>query len=685
MNNLLVNQKIKKENIITLSDYHKIENVNEFLLYCDNILEGITLLNTLTLSNDLLSFKSIVYEPIDQPIYIFSDDKDRNYAIKICGAFDKWDLPKDVNQIKSFIDLPDYIFYSLKNKKSILAGENTETASVGNSQWQREGRKLAAAKIGVPFIYQTFYSGKDESLGTIREPNSLQVFNHILYTARYKTPSLIAYFENNFQGSRTRNRTPEDAQDLFSKYIKSIIVCDVDNSYISTKQNLEKDFFDHMLSYLKEGKYKTNSRTIGETSRFKLDFPILNDAVFYGITENTPDFINELIKYIYLQPNQFATKYPISDIDSSKLLNWTSYNTKNNIKDLLKYLISIGRPAKSYINGSSKVGIASVVDVLDFLTVKFPADKKNIIEKIDNNFSEAIIMPLRIHKKSNGALTFSPDPESGEIVAFGELFSYDLEGNKKRPVIGYCIVDTPANFSFSSKQGTKLYKAIANYVDVLILDNNKVITTYNLSSTPTTYIPTSIQKTTPNGTTEEMAVVSTYLNQSTIKSNWELCFIHTHHSSWQQLVIFDGSKYQQQKNNRISTKVDLIMQQKNQFMIAEGKDHYNAILNDEKIKTSMKNASDTIDKIYKTTNIKFNAFLYNLPTTPSKNPEYYVDCEEKTVAGGIKLGHFNSISNSDNFVVIIVYSDNSYKTKFRLVYSPKFDSTLKNKLDSEFK
>jgi len=685
MNNILVNKKIKKENIITLSDYQKIENVNEFLLYCDNILEGITLLNTLTLSNNLLSFKSIVYEPIDQPIYIFSDDNDRNYAIKICGAFDKWDLPEDVNQIKSFIDLPDYIFYSLKNKKSILAGENTETASVGNSQWQREGRKLAAAKIGVPFIYQTFYSGKDESLGTIREPNSLQVFNHILYTARYKTPSLIAYFENNFEGSKTRNRTPEDAQDLFSKYIKSIIICDVDTSYISTKKNLEKEFFNHMISYLNEGKYKTNSGTIGETARLKLDFPILNDNAFYGITDNIPDFINELMNYIYLQPNQFAKKYPISDIDSSKLLNWTSYNTKNNIKDLLKYLISTGRPAKSYINGSSKVGVASVADILDFLTVKFPKDKKSIIEKINNNLSEAIIMPLRIHKKSNGALTFSPDPESGEIVAFGELFRYDLEGNKKRPVIGYCIVDTPTNFSFSSKQGTKLYKAIANYVDVLILNNNEVITTYNLLYTPTTYSPISIQKTTPNGTTEEMAVVSTYLNQSTIKSNWELCFIHTHHSSWQQLVIFDGSKYQQQKNNRISTKVDLIMQQKNQFMIAEGKDHYHAILNDEKIKISMKNASDTIDKIYKTTNIKFNAFLYNLPTAPSKNPEYYVDCEEKTVAGGIKLGHFNSISNSDNFVVIIVYSDSSNKTKFRLVYSPKFDATLKNKLDTEFK
>jgi hypothetical protein len=685
MNNLLVNQKIKKENIIDFSDYQKIENINEFLLYCDNILEGITLLNTLTLSNNLLSFKNIVYQPIDQPIYIFTDDNKRNYSIKICGAFDKWDLPEDVNKIKSFIDLPDYIFYSLKNKKCILAGENTETASVGNSQWQREGRKLAAAKIGVPFIYQTFYSGKDESLGTIREPNSLQVFNHILYSARYKTPSLIAYFENNFEGSKTRNRTPEDSQDLFSKYIKSIIICDVDNSYISIKQNLEKEFFNHMISYLKEGKYKTNSGTIGEKARIDSDFPVLNTDALLGITEKTSDFINELMNYIYLQPNQFSKKYHITDINSSKLLNWTSYNTKNNIKDLLAYLINSNKAAKSYISGSSKVGIASVVDVLNFLTSKFPKDINNITKKINNDFSEVVIMPLRIHKKSNGALTFSPDPESGEIVAFAELFGYDLEMNKKRPVIGYCIVDTPNGFNFSTKQGTKLYKAIANYVDVLIINNNEVITDYNLSYLLTKYSPVSIQKTIPNGTTEEMAVVSTYLNQSTIKSNWELCFIHTHHSSWQQLVIFDGEKYQQQKNNRISTKVDLIMQQHNQFMIAEGKDHYNDILNDEKIKISMKNASDIIDNIYKTTNIKFNAFLYNLPTTPSKDPEYYVDCEEKTVSGGIQLGHFNDISNSDNFVVIIVYSDSNNKTKFRLIYSPKFDITLRKKLDSEFK
>ncbi|MDO8609522.1 MAG: hypothetical protein Q7R95_03155, partial [bacterium] len=112
---------------------------------------------------------------------------------------------------------------------------------------------------------------------------------------------------------------------------------------------------------------------------------------------------------------------------------------------------------------------------------------------------------------------------------------------------------------------------------------------------------------------------------------------------------------------------------------------YNAILNDSKIQTSIKNASDTIDKIHQTTNIKFNAFLYNLPTTPSKNPDYYVNREKVTVEGGIKLGHFNNIADSNNFVVIIVYSNSNNQTKFCLVFSPNFDKELKEQLDNEFK
>ena len=152
MQEALVNPKITQSKIFTLDEYKNFSPINEFLLYSDNILEGITLLNTLTKTDDLLSFFGVIYEPVDQPIYIFKDLDNQLYSIKICGAYNKWDLPEVVGDICNFIDLPDYIFYSLSSQKAILAGENTETASVGNSQWQREGRKIGAARHGVPFI-----------------------------------------------------------------------------------------------------------------------------------------------------------------------------------------------------------------------------------------------------------------------------------------------------------------------------------------------------------------------------------------------------------------------------------------------------------------------------------------------------------------------------------------------------
>ena len=126
------------------------------------------------------------------------------------------------------------------------------------------------------------------------------------------------------------------------------------------------------------------------------------------------------------------------------------------------------------------------------------------------------------------------------------------------------------------------------------------------------------------------------------------------------------------------------MQQDNKFMLAEGKDKYQSILSDPKIKQAMKDASDTIDRAYKTSNIKFDAFLYNLHTTPAKDPDFYADSEEATVQGGVDRGHFEDIANDDNFVVIIVYTDKANSTKFRLVFSDKFEPTLKKQLQTEF-
>lgn len=75
----------------------------------------------------------------------------------------------------------------------------------------------------------------------------------------------------------------------------------------------------------------------------------------------------------------------------------------------------------------------------------------------------------------------------------------------------------------------------------------------------------------------------------------------------------------QEKIPRVSTKLDLIMQDKNVFMLAEGKNQYNEILKDSKIKSAMKNSSTIINQMYDGENLQFDALIFNLPTTPSKD------------------------------------------------------------------
>ena len=113
-------------NKISLNDYLK--NINkknnyEFILYTDNILEGITLLNLISENQNFFKFYAVIYEPIDQPIYVFKEN-DKFISIKICGNFNNWSLPNQVKKLISFIDLPDYLIYSINNKDESLIAIN---------------------------------------------------------------------------------------------------------------------------------------------------------------------------------------------------------------------------------------------------------------------------------------------------------------------------------------------------------------------------------------------------------------------------------------------------------------------------------------------------------------------------------------------------------------------------------
>ncbi len=214
--------------IITNSDIQK-RNPYCFLIYSDNILESINILDLLAKNNPFLQIIGVSYEPIDQPIYLFKEQKNRKHiCIKVLGRYENWNLPLEISDLINFIDKPDFVIVDEEKNKEVFVGETTGTANVGNSQWQREGRKISAALKRIPMIYQTYYSGTDRSMfsreeidkgeaqGQVRQPTSLQVINHFIYSFRYRVPSCVVYYPNpeydsliGFDRSKTKGKRRE--------------------------------------------------------------------------------------------------------------------------------------------------------------------------------------------------------------------------------------------------------------------------------------------------------------------------------------------------------------------------------------------------------------------------------------------------------------------------------------------
>jgi hypothetical protein len=678
----LLSKKVS-ETQISLADYksniHKNNNF-EFILYADNILEGIYLLNLISENEDLLKFHAVVYEPIDQPIYIFKV-KNNFLSIKICGNFNNWELPDEVNKLISFIDLPDYLIYSVKKKKIILAGETTETVSVGNSQWQREGRKVGAAKINIPFIYQTFYSGRDESQNKIREPSSLQAYNHLLYSVKYKTPSFVIYLENNHQNSKTRKRKEESIINKYILYIKTLLLNSIDQKYHQNKINIEQDLFQHMLSFLLEKKYYETKKNSAE-NRLIAELPSIDKNLYKNIKNNPKIFVEQLTNYINTDhaESNFKNDNNFSNIDI-KYFGW-----KNNSLYIQEFVEELKKDEfnLSSATNRSRIGFCNSKACEKILKKKF-SNKKDEIEKIFFGSENCILFPLRLHKGTN-SLVFSPDPESGEIVAFSELFSTDINNKKIRPIIGYCTVKTPKNFELESKKGTKLYKAISNYIDCVVINGDTLITNFNkVSNEKNNFFPKEIISLKKNNNTEEIAIISTFLQLGSIKSDWDLCFIHTHHSSWQQLILYKNNIISQKlKINRNQDKIDLVMQKNDIYLIGEGKKEYRNFFSTKeeiyKISSSIKNISSQIKKNYLNT-YEIYSFIC-IVNIPEVNSNFFLNSTVDEIEKSIKNDHLEKIVSKD-YLVIIVYEINK-KTLFKLIFSEIFKSNIKENIINIF-
>jgi len=123
-------------------------------------------------------------------------------------------------------------------------------------------------------------------------------------------------------------------------------------------------------------------------------------------------------------------------------------------------------PFLSYLANGTKSGFTLDTPFLIKLLDKFyPKDSGKFNQKLNSKLPTLIIPTLMFQKGDDGYI-YKVDPGTGEIVAFAELFSKDLQGNKSMNVLIYVHVPGPDKFSSS----TKLFKAIKYYANCLIIN-----------------------------------------------------------------------------------------------------------------------------------------------------------------------------------------------------------------------
>ena len=441
-----------------------------FLIYSDNILESINILDLLSKDNPFLEIVGVSYEPIDQAIYLFkARQKGRYICIKVLGKYENWKLPSKISDLINFIDKPDFIVVDEEKNKEMFVGETTGTANVGNSQWQREGRKISAALKQIPMVYQTYYSGTDRSMfapdkidrgeatGQVRQPTALQVINHFIYSLRYQVPSFVIYYPNpkydaviGIDRSKTKGRT------LLKHYISICLLNSIDGKYKNNKKKIERYIFGQMLNFINEP-VPYRKTTI---QRIDKDFPVQPTNKI--LKSKGESFISYLVDFIN-QDVALSEKFNLVNWDYKSFSKWSHRYKQTR---LLKLLAKSKLPFLSYLANGTKAGFTLDTSFLIKLLDKFyPDDDGKFDQKLNSKLPTLIIPTLMFQKKDEGYI-YKVDPGTGEIVAFAELFSKNLQGNKSMNVLIYVHVPGPDKFSTS----TKLFKAIKYYTDCLIIN-----------------------------------------------------------------------------------------------------------------------------------------------------------------------------------------------------------------------
>ncbi len=469
---------MKTKNKILTSNEIKKYNPYLYEIYGDSIWEGVKLLDGIVDLSEHLTFIGL-HENLETPLYIFKIKNTSNsIAVKICGRYGDWTLASQIESLIGDVDKPDFVILDYALNTVVLAGETTDTAPVGNSELQRKGRVIVAAKNKIPFLFKCPGTHYDDSKlnererilgkrGQARYVSPMTIIMHIILSIRYKVPSLLFIQPNKNSDSELNFNINEHCDFNFYNYISIILTAPLINNN-EQKKELEKKIFQALFSYLENEKVE------------KLKNKIKIEPIFSILTKKQKSFFEKFIDYINTDSDQIEEILKITNWNYDSFPFWENgflsggNGPVNSKKWLFKILMSQDEiKSFSYQKKISRVGIViETKKLIKLISANTEIALSELEKKLNIELPTLIIPTLAYQwKVVNGQTKFKTtkkDPGTGEICHFSEFFAYDERGNKQQNILIYIYVKSPPQ---GISTNNSMFKAIKSYHDCLIIDD----------------------------------------------------------------------------------------------------------------------------------------------------------------------------------------------------------------------
>lgn len=160
----------------------------KFRIHGDNIIECERALNLLALSFEadaILKPNSILI-----PLFSICNKKHELFEVELFGGHDRWNVNFNTELIKYGAPLREAtdayitkVSSDGKTEELLLAMEFCNALPAGNNAWQRSGRAITCAEIGIPYFYFAEIGGveldSDRKVKATRFPNPIVPFSYL--------------------------------------------------------------------------------------------------------------------------------------------------------------------------------------------------------------------------------------------------------------------------------------------------------------------------------------------------------------------------------------------------------------------------------------------------------------------------------------------------------------------------